>query len=416
MWLTSVLWPGAQVAGWSRSAPGGPRQRLIAVPNASSATQFLPWRPSTVAASARRASDDRPRLRQWKDAAGVLGLLTLGALRSSRRVAVHLDARSPDEARAEPVQARTRRTTARLAQSGLAGHVAEQLGLDVASSIVLCGPPRANQKPILQLHDRRGRTLAYVKVAWNPLTAQLLHGELAALTHLAHIDHPDFIAPVVLGNGQWADGSWLAVGPVGVGHRLRPQQAAIDRLALAVQRTSAGWHGVAVDAPFVRQLVDDAAGLAAGQIAVERVLTRHADLELHLAARHGDFVPWNILSGRPVSGLWDWERYDQLAPVGSDRIHHRVQMGIQRAGMTFPDAVAGIATRLGTILPELPLAVAQAHLDWYLAEVLVRYEHDAQSNPTPRLLDRIAKLTSILEQRMQPTDSSRPLDPARRAM
>ena len=152
---------------------------------------------------------------------------------------------------------------------------------------------------------------------------------------------------------------------------------------------------------------------------------------LVLAARHGDFVPWNILSGRPVCGVWDWERYDQSAPVGSDRIHHRVQVGIQRAGSTFPDAVAGIAARLDIIIPELSSAAAQAHLDWYLAEVLVRYEHDAQSNATPRLLDRIAKLTSILEQRMLqqpapvarlqpdrllPDDPSRPLDPSRRAM
>ncbi len=408
VWLTSVLWPGATSSGWSGASGRTDRHRLIAVPDAAKATQFVPWRASSIAASARRASDDRPRSRQWKDAAGVLGLLTIGAAKASRRVAV----------------------SAAVGQAGAAApslvdHVAGHLGLDVASAIILCGPPRANQKPILQLHDHVGRTLAYVKVAWNPLTAELLRNELTALTHLAGIEHPEFAAPRVLGNGQWAEGSWLAIDPVRVGRRRRPDQAQLDRLALSIQRTSPGWQGPAADSPFVRRLVDDAASLPAGRIAVDRVLHRHGHVPLILAARHGDFVPWNILSGQPVCSVWDWERYDQLAPVGSDRIHHRVQVGIQRRGLTFPDAVAGIAAQLGNIVPELAPDAAQAHLDWYLAEVLVRYENDAQSNATPRLLDRIAKLASILEQRAAPASAAgsqpaprqpvSPLDPSRRA-
>ena len=50
------------------------------------------------------------------------------------------------------------------------------------------GPPRATRKPVLQVTDRGGRVLAFVKVGHDPLTAGLVAAEGQALARVAGLD------------------------------------------------------------------------------------------------------------------------------------------------------------------------------------------------------------------------------------
>lgn len=369
-WLTDVLWLDADVCDW-RPVGGRGTERFVATPDVAGAKQLLRWHPSSALASARRTSDDRSANSRWRDGAAAAGLLALGTFTGRRRLGVR-------------------------GGRSLVDHVAEALDAGGAHGLVMCGPPRANQKPVVQLHDRAGRTIAFVKVAWNDLTRELLEAERRSLETLAGASDRGFTVPPILARGEFGAATWLAIGPVGVPHRERPERSTIDRLAIDVEHTAPASEVETEASDFVARLRTEAIGLDAGRRAVEALVDRDRGRPLRLAASHGDFVPWNILSGRPQPAVWDWERYERDVPVGADRLHHRFQIAVQRSRSTVGDALAAIDRELETILPDLPADRRSAHLDWYITALLVRYEHDAGEHTTPRLASRIADLTTVL--------------------
>jgi hypothetical protein len=281
----------------------------------------------------------------------------------------------------------------------LIDHVSGRLGVHGAKGIVISGPPRANQKPVIQLHDRIGRTIAYVKVAWNDLTRRLLLQERSALQALRAHEEIDFSVPPILATGDFGSVSWLAIGPATVARRNRPDLNEVDRLASAVERTAPRWSGPTSEAVFVTELQTQSRQLDFGRRAVEALTTRESDRPISLGASHGDFVPWNMLSGHPRSAVWDWERYSQAAPVGVDRLHYRFQVGIQRRRRSVADVLASIADEVDVVLPDVERNRRGSHLDWYIVSLLCRYERDSIEQGTPGLRDRIADLTAMLNRR-----------------
>ena len=304
---------------------------------------------------------------------GVTALLALGPLSGSRRYGV-------------------------ASEGSLVEHIASQLGHRGARGIVLCGPLRANQKPVVQLFDRRGRTLAYVKVAWNDLTRRLLEDEHAALARLGAISDRGFAVPPVLASGAFASAQWLALGPVGVERRTRADDAALDALACAIERTGQSWHGDVDDSGYVDTLTAAAAGLPASQEALVRLAERWSGHAITLAASHGDFVPWNTLSGSPESAVWDWERYRVAAPRGFDRLHLRSQVGVHRRGVPLPDTLRQLGRELDEVLADLPPEQRHIHFDYYIADLLCRYESDSSHDPD-RLPGYVEGLGLVLKER-----------------
>lgn len=359
-WITDTLWPGARLAG---GRVRGAAANLVAVPDAASPTQLLPASWTSVVAVARRPSDDRPWTKAARDAAGIAALITMSRVDARRRVTVVGD-------------------PAASLIAHLGREIGGETGASVRSAVVLCGPARANRKPVLQLLDGRGRTVAYAKVAWNELTRSLLAHERGALEHLAGRDLTGVQVPKVLAAGRFHDADFLVLGPVGVEHRAAPSEASTFALARAIEQTADEWRGTASASPFVRRVATAASELVRGRrVVAEMAAATDADA-LVLRAAHGDFVPWNTLTGSPAPAVWDWERYEQHAPIGYDRFHHLFQTAIFRQGVAVDASIARIDARLGDVVPELDVARARNHLDWYLADLLCRYEHDA--SPAPR--------------------------------
>lgn len=372
-WLDEVLWRDGVTDGWRAASGGGRVERFVAVPSAEEPQQLLPWRWTSVAAAAARRSDDRRPSWRWRDAAGATALLATAAVSKGRRFGV-------------------------AAGDSLVERVGAELGVAGARGTVLCGPPRANRKAVVQLHDRRGRTCAWVKVAHNELTRALLDAEVASLTALADGAPDAFRVPAVLARGDFDGVAWAALEPLGVERRHRPALDAVDAVARAIEATAPPSSGPAAASVFAARLRRLSAGLPAAEPAVARLAERAGQADLPLAASHGDFVPWNMLSGEPRPAVWDWERYDRATPVGFDRIHYRVQLGIQRRGRSLADAVAAAEADLGRG-GELTAAQWHDHIGWYLADLLCRYEGDAREHATPRLLGRIAALSAVLTER-----------------
>jgi hypothetical protein len=367
--LPSIVWTEPTTGDWRRDG-----ERFVAVPRADAIRQLLPWRWSTMVATGARRSDDRPLRRQVRDTAGTAYLLSVGAVRGARRVGV-------DAARS------------------VVGDVADRLGRDDVLGLVICGPPRANQKPVIQVHDRLGRTVAYVKVAWNDLTGRLLDDERAALERLAG-RADGFTVPGVLATGGDDERRWLALAPVGVRRRRRPTAAGIDDLARSIERTGDAWRGAGADATFVRELVGASASLPTGGPTIATLADATAATTLDLAGSHGDFVPWNVLSGEPCPAVWDWERYRTAVPVGYDRLHHRLQVAVHRTGRPLADAARDLGRSLDDVIGDVPAEQRDAHLDWYLADLLCRYERDVLDQPAPLLPELVAQLNDVLTERL----------------
>lgn len=372
--ILSALWPEAELGSWRVGRTARGTERSIVASSIDDVRHVLPWRAATVAASARRASDDRSTRTQLRDAVGVAGLLTVGVFRPQHRLG-------------------------RAGGDSLVALVARELGHPGARGIVICGPQRANRKPVVQLHDRRGRTIAFVKVAFNPLTQRLLAAEQAALSHLGALPDLGFAVPPILGVGQVGSAHWLALGPIGVRRRRQPGLAEVDALARAIERTASTWTGPAHESSFVARTLEQSSGLANAEPIVAALAERDADTLLVTAASHGDFVPWNVLSGEPRPAVWDWERFEHDVPIGFDRLHHRVQVGIRHGRVALTAVVRSLGAQLDVVLHDVDPAVRAVHLDWYLAQMLCRYESDVNEVASPRLDRLISDITSVLKER-----------------
>ncbi len=371
-----ALWPDAELGGWQFGRGGRSQERSVVRNGLGDVRNVFPWRPSAIMAASRRTSDDRSKVDRWRDPAGVAALLTLAVVRRRWQLGC-------------------------TGGGSLIARVAEELGHAGARGTVMCGPPRANRKPVVQLHDRLGRTIAFVKVAFNPLTHRLLEAERAALGHLAAQRGLGFSVPPILGSGAVSDARWLAIGPLTVERRLRHDLAATDALALAIQRSATSWHGPVSESTFAQRIVTQSAGLTNAGPIVAALSERDGGLELATAASHGDFVPWNTLSGTPEPAVWDWERYATDIPVGFDRLHHRIQVGTRRDVGSLRDVVLSLDAALPAVLPDVDAAARHAHLDWYLAQMLCRYESDVREVPNQRLDRLIGDISSVLKERLR---------------
>lgn len=370
--MTSTLWPGAlQVRSWHR---GPHSQNFVLAPRGDNPTQLLALRAASLRAVATRASDIRPRHRQLRDTAAMAALFAATPFARSRQLSI------------------------RESSGSIIDMLRQQVNADIRSAVILCGPARANQKPVLQLLDRLGRTLGFAKVSWNGLTTDLLDQEQRALEHLATANCDGFAIPRILGAGEFAGGKWLAISAVGVERRAPATPQATLRLARAIERTGKEWTGSAIMSPFLDHLLQRAKTLPISHCIVNQHAERQSNAELTLGAWHGDFVPWNMLSGSSCTAVWDWERYDQAVPLGFDRFHYAVQNRFYQGGGATASAIDAVGGELARLTPELG-ARAPAHFDWYLVELLCRYEHDAILSRLPALATRVTELAAVLKRR-----------------
>lgn len=272
-------------------------------------------------------------------------------------------------------------TSTSRAPESIETHLSDLLGMPVLVSIGI-GTLRANQKPVLQVFDRAGRTVAYVKVGDGPISRQLVEREAQALREVAGRCWQRLRTPTVVHDGSWRDLRLLAISPVPATSRPRLGRASAAPAA-AMAELAAGFDcGIStiVASPLLGRLRSAVETLTDSQSAVElsaaldRIEDRRGNVALRLGGWHGDWTPWNMSVRGQQVGLWDWERFDTGVPVGFDLMHFLVQSAAQRHGTSeavIEHAIGLAGQRLGShgeLLGSL-----------YAATIAARYLYAAQA-------------------------------------
>jgi hypothetical protein len=289
-----------------------------------------------------------------------------------------------------------RRLSVRPASDGIEACLCRIVGCDIRIGVLL-GPPRANLKPVVQVFDATGTTVAFAKLGVNALTEQLVAREADALRLIAKRRPATFSAPELLHDGSWGSATInvqralpLAQSSLGPAEPPRAVMAEIAELdgdgcedigdsafltGLSAPRED-HWKGI------------DVAGLRRLRAAVE------AQGSCPMGSWHGDFGPWNMAAdGRDVN-VWDWERFETGVPYGLDAAHYRTQVEVGRNAPAdaWPRILVEVAAllRFGKRPPDAAPVVAAA----YLLTIADRYVRDVAGDPTAAMRRRMSWLAA----------------------
>jgi hypothetical protein len=280
-----------------------------------------------------------------------------------------------------------------------------------------------HQSQVMLALSAGGDRLAYVKIAWNGLTKGLLDAEEAALRRCEQYGPRSFRAPQVLARTAFGGLDLLVTHPMALGFSpLRP------RLNLPSEKVLAelACIGVREDAPLADSRYwasvgkrMDALGASGGpDVAVYLEDRSKAVLELagarsiRFGGWHGDLVPWNYAQRRGIVHVWDWEYWQESAPLGLEEMQYvfgrqffaagrrageaaRAALATTPRGLSAgPDqqAVAGLCFVLELVLRRLAITAAGGGLDdhrafpdlFLLLDRLLHEGGTAVSAPWPR--------------------------------
>lgn len=261
-------------------------------------------------------------------------------------------------------------------------HLAAVLGCEVATGVLL-GTPRTNRKPVVQVFDMSGRTLAFVKAAHDDSTRSLVRRETKNLRQIAAAGLTRLEVPVVLHAGQVRELDILVLSPLTSSQEDRPPTGRAP-LPLAAMNELARMGGVRTyelhDSPFLtrlRSVADEIAGSRSRERLanlLRRVVERDGETVVEFGNWHGDWAPWNMGWRGGRVQLWDWERFAQDVPLGFDAVHYRTQLvrhgrrGLREAEDALIAELAGLLAGVG-----VPPQRAQLTLVLYLLELSCRF-------------------------------------------
>jgi hypothetical protein len=267
----------------------------------------------------------------------------------------------------------------------ITSHLSHLLGQPVLLSMHI-GPARANRKPVLQLLDPRGRTVAYAKVGIDPLTRRLVCEEGRTLKTLAGAGLGRVRLPAVLHSGTWRGLELLVLSALPVWRARREDPARLAAAMVELATTTAIEAGTLAGSAYRRLLTDRMTAMTetprsdAVRNAARLLDDRSGAEVLSYGAWHGDWTAWNCACLADTVLLWDWERYARPAPLGFDALHYWMQGVMQRRSMPLPAAAAACVAQAQAMVAPFGLApgqaVATARL--YLLDLAVRYVADRQ--------------------------------------
>jgi hypothetical protein len=280
--------------------------------------------------------------------------------------------------------------------------LADVLGEPVEFSIAL-GTARANRKPVLQVFDRRGRSIAFAKVGATPLAETHVAAEVEALTVLERRGAPlGLEVPRIIRAERWQGMLVLVMTalPTSVWQRPSRQWELPCREMDALHARFAGeaaplrllpvWESIC----RARDELADVVSRDRFAAAVHALGERAGDRPFVPGAWHGDWTPWNMGRRRGLLQLWDWERFELGAPPGLDRCHYGVNAVCRRDGVSLPSVLEGL--RLAGI--DLASRDGRDRLlaGVYLAAITGRYLAGAETDLGDTVRDRALVMLDAL--------------------
>lgn len=248
---------------------------------------------------------------------------------------------------------------------GLARRVADRPD---ATGVIRCSPGRPNTKPVVQLLDPGSRdTLAYVKIGWDPLSADLVRHETTALERLEL--GAGVIAPDAIGHHDDGRIAALAITPVHAAAPHGMEHVELARFSSRIfARAEDGTESDLASVGLVRRVrevlaaTDTASGHRVAR-AAERLLDRYGDLVTPVGRWHGDLNPANVLQTSEAIAVIDWERSTDDAPVGLDAAYAMLRdraPAAARSGLV--EVLGRDGRRADALLATALLVVATRHV------------------------------------------------------
>jgi hypothetical protein len=360
-WLTSVLWPAADVRLSPSRVPPGCRvaEAYRVIPGAARPRLLVPFSSPELTEAAMRRSDDG----------------TTALARRTRAVRSRLAASSLGRSRFPPLVVffdREPRPDELLTQ-----HLRSVVDRPDAALAISFGSPSPDRKPIVQVLTLDGDVLGFGKVGWNRPTRALLANEASRLRRWTRYRARSFAVPELVHEGRWQEHTLAVVSPV------TTDRSATDVAGMPpieVTREIAESGGIALaplsSTPWWRSIL---ARAGSGEDATAIVLRWMQDLHgrrlIWHGSWHGEWAPQNMRSVNGVLHVWDWERARDGVPLGLDPIHfafalaQRGARDVGRASRLAMRRSAGALRALGIPREDDPLLAA-----CLLAELLVRLE------------------------------------------
>ncbi|MCZ2402937.1 hypothetical protein IV498_07000 [Paenarthrobacter sp. Z7-10] len=269
------------------------------------------------------------------------------------------------------------------AGASLVSHLEAVFSEPVSVSLSV-GPARANRKPVLQVFDRKGRSLAFVKVGDSPTASTHVLREAESLKVLGSRGFSQFEPPSLIHLGAWEGMTVLVMsaldtGPgargIGLG---RMRQRALEELGAAFEQQPVPlpqtpmWSRLRTDHAYLL----DTQACAAYRNCLDRVESQFSERVLPVGAWHGDFSPWNMAQRKGKLQLWDWERFEQGVPAGMDGVHYALNRHVRTAGTNLETILAGLTLGAPALADrnDGDAVVVAA----YLASITLRYLLGAQ--------------------------------------
>jgi hypothetical protein len=293
----------------------------------------------------------------------------------------------------------------RIDVSTASGSLLEVLGKELGASLdasLSMGPVRANRKPVLQLFDPAGRSLAFAKVGFSAGVRANVERERAALQTLADHSLPEvFELPRVLAHPDWSGMPTLVMSALAVpalARRLPETAIPLEQMELLSRAFEEpprrlpelpSWQRLLERRTSVRD-EEHRARLAA---ATDRLTEQAAGTPLQVGAWHGDWTAWNMSWRRGRLQLWDWERFETGVPLGMDRLHYAVNGSFLSVGLTSDAVRHGL--RVAGMAGARPGEADHTVVGCYLATILDRYLTEAVP-PAGPVTDRVEALMDTL--------------------
>ncbi len=354
LWLRDLLWP---------VATGEPVARYAVVSRGDRPRLVLPLGSRRAAATALdRVTSDESTLRR-----GIRRLLATSA-RSGMLLPM----------------LRHRFVSTAGAEGSLEAHLADVVGLDHIELAVTIGPPRPNRKPVIQVMNAAGDTVAFAKVGWNGLTRTLVAQEANILGSVDRSRLERLQLPNVIHCGPFRDLDLLVVGALAPGPAetvMMRDPTPVEIAELQTLRTERSGP-LPEDEYWVRLherigRLEPTGTELAGQ--AQLVAESLDGAPVRFAGGHGDWTPWNMVATDRRLYVWDWERAVTEVPFPFDVVHYHTQRAWFRTGLPLVQAVAdGIsAARRALGDAGMPPDHAGPLVRLYLIDLAVRYAENA---------------------------------------
>lgn len=271
------------------------------------------------------------------------------------------------------------------AATDLESALSKIIGRTVHLSLYI-SPPRAVRKPVIQLIDVRGTTVAFAKLGVGPFTSGLVRAEADSLSFLASKAWRTLRIPAVLHASVWQGQQLLVLTAFGRGRSPAPDSPVLMLAMAEVARArglsnaalamSAYWRRLAVR--IDRLAPTDSTALL--RRTMQSIAAEHGQTQVQFGSWHGDWAPWNMTLTSDQVNVWDWEKFEEDVPVGFDAIHFCVQGDVVLHGTNPIVAFARTRSRAPDLLRWVgPNHVAADLLvSLYAMDIAVRYLEDGE--------------------------------------